>query len=86
MKLTNIFKANKRLHKAEVTARLTPIVIYRFCAYKSVEDYENGNHYFMKDFLSSSELQDFSQKHASTERIKHPEYGTMHFRIEGVVK
>lgn len=39
---------------AEERALTAPIVIWRFCAYKTKKDYESGEHYFMRPYRNES--------------------------------
>ena len=52
---------------AEKNAKLIPVKIWRFCAYKSEADYDKGEHYFVKDFFDHIELKNFSAKLSALE-------------------
>jgi len=54
---------------------------WRFCAYKSNEDYENGKHYFMRDFLDHTEMKVFSSEHSAKEKVLYPDYCSMYWKI-----
>ncbi|MFW5848014.1 MAG: hypothetical protein ACOCVF_03780 [bacterium] len=75
---------NKRKYYdlAEEKAFNVPIILWRFCAYASENDYENGNHYFMKDFLDHTEMKNFSAKHSEKEKKTHKDYCSMYWKVE----
>jgi hypothetical protein len=72
----------KHYDLAEEKALTLPVIIWRFCAYKSNEDYESGDHYFMKDFLDHAEMKVFSSEHSAKEKPIHPGYCSMYWKIE----
>lgn len=67
---------------AEERALIIPVAVWRFCAYKTEKDYENGDHYFMKDFLSHTQMKTFSAKHSTKEKLRHNDYCSMYWKIE----
>ena len=67
---------------AEEQELTTSIDEWRFCAYKSEEDYKNGEHYFMKDFLDHSKMKVFSGEHSAKEKPLYPDYCSMYWKIE----
>jgi hypothetical protein len=67
---------------AEKRALTIPVVMWRFCAYKTEKDYESGNHYFIKDFLDHTEMKLFSSDHSAKEKPLFSEYCSMYWKIE----
>lgn len=59
-----------------------PVVMWRFCAYKTEKDYESGDHYFMKYFLDHTEMKNFSAEHSAKEKPQHTDYCSMYWKIE----
>lgn len=59
-----------------------PVVMWRFCAYKSENDYERGVHYFEKYFTDHTEMKNFSAKHSAREKPRNPNYVSMYWRSE----
>jgi hypothetical protein len=51
-----------------------PAVMWRFIAFKNIEDYNNAKPYFEKLFKTHTELKIFSAKHSKDEMVLHPEY------------
>lgn len=75
-------KNKKYYDLAEKRALTIPVVMWRFCAYKTEEDYESGEHYFMKDFLDHTEMKVFSGKHSAEEKPLHIDYCSMYWKID----
>ena len=75
-------KKEHNSNNAEKRALTIPIVMWRFCAYKTKSDYESGDHYFMKDFLSHTQMKTFSSKHSAKEKPRHTDYCSMYWKIE----
>ena len=59
-----------------------PVVMWRFCAYKTEKDYESGEHYFVKNFLDHTEMKVFSSEHSAKEKLLYPDYCSMYWKIE----
>lgn len=59
-----------------------PVVMWRFCAYKTEKDYKNGDHYFIKNFLNYTEMKVFSGKHSAKEKPLLPDYCSTYWKIE----
>lgn len=57
-----------------------PAVMWRFIAFKSIEDYNNAKPYFEKLFKDHTELKVFSAKHSKEEKVLHPEYVSTYHR------
>ena len=72
----------KYYNLAEKRALLIPVIIWRFCAYKSENDYDNGKEYFIKDFLSHEDMKVFSKNHSYVEKQQYEDYCTMYWKIE----
>ena len=66
----------------EEMALATPILLWRFCAYKTQENEKIGKHYFIKDFLDHGEMKEFSGEHAFKEKKLYKDYCSMYWRIE----
>lgn len=77
-----ISKKKKYYNLVEERALTIPVVVWRFCAYKSDEDYENGNHYFIKDFLDHTEMKVFSGEHSAKEKLLYSGYCSTYWKIE----
>lgn len=75
-------KKKKYHNLAEERALTIPVVMWRFCAYKTEKDYESGEHYFMKDFLDHTEMKVFSGGHAAKEKPLYPDYCSMYWNVE----
>jgi hypothetical protein len=75
-------KKEQNLNNAQTQALTIPVVMWRFCAYKTKKDYESGDHYFMKDFLDHTEMKIFSGKHSAKEKPLYPDYCSMYWKIE----
>ena len=75
-------KKKKYYDLAEERALTIPVVMWRFCAYKSEKDYESGEHYFVKDFIDHTEMKVFSGKHSAKEKSLYPDYCSMYWKIE----
>jgi len=74
-------KKRKYYDLAEEQALSIPIVMWRFCTYKTVEDYEKGKHYFIKNFFDHTEMKVFSGKHSANEKTLYPNYCSTYFHI-----
>lgn len=66
---------------AEQKALSIPVVLWRFCAYKSEKDYESGNYFFMRDFLDHAEMKVFSGRHSVKQMSSYPGYCSMYWKI-----
>ena len=75
-------KKKKYYDLAEERALTIPVVMWRFCAYKTEKDYESGEHYFVKDFLDHTEMKVFSGEHSAKEKPLHPDYCSMYWKVE----
>ena len=75
-------KKRKYYDLAEERALTIPVVMWRFCAYKTEKDYESGEHYFVKDFLDHTEMKLFSSNHSAKEKPLYPDYCSMYWKIE----
>lgn len=75
----------KYINLAEEMALAAPILLYRFCAYKSTEDYNLGNHYFIKDFDDFDEMKGFSAKHSEKEKTAHPGYCSTYWKVNAKI-
>jgi len=75
-------KKKKYYDLAEERALTIPVIMWRFCAYKTEKDYESGDHYFMKDFLEHIEMKNFSTEHSANEKPRHIDYCSMYWLIE----
>ena len=75
-------KKKRNCNLAKERALNTPVIMWRFCAYRTKKDCGSGNHYFMKDFLSHTQMKTFSAKHSAKEKPRHNDYCSMYFRIE----
>jgi len=75
-------KKKKHYDLAEERALTIPVVMWRFCAYKTENDYESGDHYFMKDFLCHTKMKKFSAKHSAKEKPRYPDYCSMYWKVE----
>ena len=74
---------NKKYYNlAEEQALTIPVIIQRFCAYKTEKDYKNGEHYFIKDFLDHTKMKIFSGKHSAKEKPLYSNYCSMYWKIE----
>lgn len=72
-------------NKAELTTETAlqqPVVMWRFCAYKSENDCKRGVHYFEKYFTDHTEMKVFSAKHSASEKPRFPNYVSMYWRSE----
>lgn len=74
------------MNKAERVARSIPVIVWRFSAYKSEEEYDKGEPYFTKDFLNFNKMKDYSSAHSYLEKDKYPEYCSMYWKIEFIPK
>ena len=79
-------KKRKHYDLAEEQALTIPIVMWRFCAYKSNEDYKSGKHYFVKDFLDHTKMKVFSGKHSAKEKPLYPNYCSMYWKVIEFIK
>ena len=61
-------KETENIDLAEREALNIPVVMWRFCAYKTEKDYESGEHYFVKDFLKHHKMKNYSAKHSKKEK------------------
>jgi hypothetical protein len=77
-----VIMSKKHYDLAEQRALETPIILWRFCAYKTEDHYENGQHYFMKDFFEHTEMKNFSSKHSAKEKVLYPDYCSMYWEIK----
>lgn len=75
-------KKRKYHDLAEERALNAPVIVWRFCAYKTEKDYENGEYYFIKDFLDHTKMKIFSEEHSAKEKPLYPEYCSMYWKIE----
>jgi hypothetical protein len=75
-------KETENIDLAESKALNIPVVMWRFCAYKTEKDYESGDHYFMKDFLDHTEMKVFSCEHSAKEKPLYSDYCSMYWKIE----
>jgi len=78
-------KKTKYYDLAEMRALTIPVIMWRFCAYKTEKDYESGKHYFVKDFLDHTEMKVFSGKHSAKEKSLYPDYCSMYWKIKTVL-
>lgn len=67
---------------AEKRASAIPVIVWRFCAYKTEKDYENGEYYFVKDFIDHTEMKEFSGVHSARDKTYNPNYCSNYWRIE----
>jgi hypothetical protein len=56
-------------------------VMWRFIAFKNLNDYNEAKPYFEKAFDNHTELKTFSAKHSSVEKLLHPEYISTYHRL-----
>ena len=75
-------KEVENIDLAERRALNIPVVMWRFCAYKTEKDYESGEHYFIKDFLEHHKMKNYSAKHSAKEKPRHDDYCSMYWKIE----
>jgi hypothetical protein len=75
-------KKKKYYDLAEERALTIPVIMWRYCAYKTEKDYESGKHYFVKDFLDHTEMKVFSGKHSAKEKPLYSDYCSMYWKIE----
>ena len=68
--------------KAYKNALKTKLKVWRFCAYKSEQDYDNGNHFFMKDFTDHTEMKTFSADHSYENKKLYPDYCSMYWNLD----
>jgi hypothetical protein len=55
---------------------------WRFFAYKTEEDYNNSNPYFIKEFDDHTELKVFSGKHSAQEKIVYRQYCSTYKKLK----
>jgi hypothetical protein len=72
----------EHLNEAEEQALTIPVIIWRFCAYKTKKDYDNGKYYFVKDFLDHTKMKIFSGEHSAKEKSFYPDYCSMYWKIK----
>jgi hypothetical protein len=75
-------KQENTINLAESKALTIPVVMWRFCAYKTEKAYESGDYYFIKDFLDHTKMKVFSAKHSAKEKPRHVYYCSMYWKIE----
>jgi hypothetical protein len=56
------------------------VVMWRFIAFKNIEDYNNAKPYFEKMFKNHAKLKVFSANHSKKEKVLHPEYVSTYHR------
>ena len=49
-------------------------VMWRFIAFKNLDDYNKSKPYFERVFNNHTELKVFSSKHSASEKVLHPDY------------
>lgn len=77
-----MMKKKKYYDLAEEQALTIPVVMWRFCAYKTEKDYKSGEHYFIKDFLDHKEMKTFSSEHSVKEKPRYNNYCSMYWKVE----
>lgn len=59
--------------------------MWRFCAYKSEQDYNDKRHYFKKYFFNHVKMKLFSGEHSAKEKLSYPDYVSNYWKIENVM-
>lgn len=80
--MEEFIRENEREMQREFKNLNIPVVMWRFCAYRTEKDYESGEHYFIKDFLDHTEMKVFSGEHSTKEKPLYPDYCSMYWKIE----